>query len=174
MQEADLIADPAPDASEEVESGSSVNMPLTFYHRAEIIASPYTPVTPAEFSAAAESRFTGEVLAAENCSTDEAVTTESCSTDEVLAAENCPTDEAVSEGTVSISAIADSVHDLPAGEAGSDPVRDHFSSHLWCGAPCYRTEPFRTYSGKVQTSKIRPSAVWLRARMTRLWARRCY
>ena len=159
---------------EEVAAAGSVNMPLTFYHRAEIVASPYTPVIPAEFSVAAESSSSDESVTAENSSTEEAAAAKSCSTDEALAAESISQDEAVSQGTVSISAIADSVHDLPAGEAGSDPVMDHFSSHLWCGAPCYRTEPFRTYSGKVQTSKIRPSAVWLRARMTRLWARRCY
>ena len=173
------------ESPEEVAAAGSVNIPLTFYHRAEIVASPYTPVIPAEFSAAAESSSsdesvtaenssTEEVAAVESCSTEEALAAESCSTDEALAAESISQDEAVSQGTVSISAAANSVHDLPAAEAGSDPVKDHFSSRLWCGAPCYRTEPFRTYSGKVQTSKIRPSAVWLRARMTRLWARRCY
>ena len=159
---------------EEVAAAGSVKIPLTFYHRAEIVASPYTPVIPAEFSAAAESSSSDESVTAENSSTEEAAAVESCSTEEALAAESISQDEAVSQGTVSISAIADSVHDLPAGEAGSDPVMDHFSSRLWCGPSCYRTEPFRTYSGKVQTSKIRPSAVWLRARMTRLWARRCY
>ena len=173
------------ESPEEVAAAGSVNMPLTFYHRAEIVASPYTPVIPAEFSAAAESSSSDESVTAENsstdeaaaaksCSTEEALAAESCSTEEAAAAERCSTDEAVSQGTVSISAAADSVHDLPAAEAGSDPVRDHFSSRLWCGAPCYRTEPFRTYSGKVRISKIQPSALWLRARMTRLWARRCY
>ena len=93
-------------------------------------------------------------------------------------------DVPVSESDQPVPVIAESAlsDDAPVGpaltdsseEADSGPVREHFSSHLWCRDSCCRARYFRTYSGKTDAGNVRPPREWMRARMTRLWARRFF